>query len=104
MVHQRGTNGKKEQLVNSEEQREQMSKNQPPEIRPSTLCIAAIRIDQSFSGTRVEVIFSTSRISSFSEYTLIGSMGFSVTSPSAQKLHHQMSPILQSEKNENSNI
>lgn len=52
----------------------------PPIKSASTLCIAAIRIDQSFSGTRVEATFSNSLISSFSEYTLIGSTGFSVIS------------------------
>jgi hypothetical protein len=65
--------------------------NQPPETRPSTFCIAEILIDQSFSGTRIEAIFSISRISSFSEYTLIGSIGFSVISPSAAKKLHSIS-------------
>ena len=57
-------------------------KVKPPKTRPSTLCIAAILSDQSFSGTRVDAIFSISLINSFSEYTLIGSTGFSVMSVS----------------------
>jgi hypothetical protein len=75
--------------------------NKPPETRPSTFCIAAILMDQSFSGTRIEAVFSISRISSFSEYTLIGSMGFSVTSPSAAKKLHSISQCHQSNTHAN---
>lgn len=62
----------------------------PPATSPSTLRIAEIRIDQSFSGTSVAAIFSNSRINSFSEYTLMGSMGFSVMSASPdEKIQNQ---------------
>lgn len=63
-----------------------MKRRKPPETRPSTLCMAAMRLDQSFSGTRVEAIFSISLTSSFSEYTLIGSTDFSVISLSPEKI------------------
>lgn len=49
-----------------------------------------MRMDQSFSGTRVDAIFSISLTSSFSEYTLIGSIGFSVTSFSAAQNEQRM--------------
>lgn len=70
--------------LSSENTQTQKTEQVPPATSASTLRIAEIRIDQSFSGTSVEAIFSNSRISSFSEYTLIGSMGFSVMSASPE--------------------
>ena len=53
---------------------------------PSTCCIAAMWMDQSFSEVSIDAILSNSLTSSFSAYILIESSGSSVvTSSAAQK-------------------
>lgn len=55
---------------------------QPPRTKPSTLCIAVIRIAHSLSGCKVDATLSISLDRSFSENTFIGPSDFLVISPS----------------------